>query len=313
MIHKLLPLILAILLILTGCMSGEGYQDYMDALEKTENITKGTSKVDVQIKNRFNEDLGPIDIPETISVIIESRFDYSKSQSISDIYYLGNSLGMDLKLYQKDKDALYLKVPFMSGLYAISESQVNMMSEPADVQAFMKNVGKEWNAMLMSENIFVGEKTIVRNEDGEVKATKFTVKPTSEQLETFTETLRKVILANQVQLLHYFKEWPIAQMDVDLTESEFEKIVNAVFSSMKITRYEEVAYMDLDGYIIDEQIEIGLEYISKNGFTNLFESQTIRIHTTHWNIEKNQTLDFSVLDQLEILPIEKLMEWSVTQ
>lgn len=71
--------------------------------------------------------------------------------------------------------------------------------------------------------------------------------------------------------------------------------------------------MDLDGYIVEEQIEIGIEYVSDDDFVSAFESQTIRIHTVKWDIEKSQNFDFSILDQLEIMPIEKLMEWSVEQ
>lgn len=306
-------LILILSLFLTGCMAGEGYEDYMEALDRTENIVKGASMVEVSIESILHEELKEISFLESINLTIKDQFDQSLNQSIVDIYYVGNDLGMDLKLYQKRADEIYLKVPFMNGVYAIDSNISDMIQDPKELKSFIKNVSSEWNAMLLSENIFVGEKTIVRNEDGEVKTTKFTVKPTSEQLDAFTESLRKVILSNQSELLDYLSEFVLSDQNVMITERDFEAIVNQIFNSMKIVRYEEVAYMDLDGYIVEEQIEIGIEYVSDDDFVSAFESQTIRIHTVKWDIEKSQNFDFSILDQLEIMPIEKLMEWSVEQ
>lgn len=312
-------LIIGLTLLLGGCMAGEGYQDYMNAVDKTENMSKGISRTDVVIESTFNEAVVATigsDVIRGLSnvrVTVESRFDRTKNQGIYDIFYIGDALGLDLKVYKSGADELYLKVPFANGIYELNEKMQNGLRGSMDLETFMKSVGAKWNAMLLSENIFVGEKTIIKNDDGEIKTTKFTVKPTSSQLEAFTEALKEVILSNKSILIESLSAFQMGSDDGEMPEEAFNTMVHAVFNSMKITRYEEVAYMDLDGYLIDERIEIGIEYTSGDGFENLFKTQTIRIHTIHAQMEREQELDFDILNQVEIMPIDKLMEWSVTK
>lgn len=312
-------LIIGLSILLGGCMAGEGYQDYMNAVDKTENMNRGVSRTDVIVESTFNEavvaSLGS-DVVKGLSdvrVTVESRFDNGANQAIYDIFYIGDALGMDLKVYKPGNDALFLKVPFANGIYALDEQMQSGLQGSVDLDTFMKSVGSKWNAMLLSENIFVGEKTVIKNDDGEIKTTKFTVKPTSAQLETFTEALKEVIISNKSTLVEALASYQMGSDGEGMSEEAFELLVRAIFSSMKITRYEEVAFMDVDGYLVDERIEIGIEYTSGDDFENLFETQTIQIHTTYTQIEKAQDLNYDILDQVEIMPIDELMEWSVTK
>lgn len=312
-------LIIGLSLLLGGCMAGEGYQDYLNAVDKTEKMSKGISRTEVVVESTFNEAVLTTIGPEVVKglsnvrVTVESRFDRTRDQGIYDVFYIGDALGMDLKIYKRGADELYLKVPFANGMYALEDKMQNGPIGSVDLDAFMKSIGAKWNTMLLSENIFVGEKTIIKNDDGEIKTTKFTVKPTASQLETFTVALKEVILSNKSVLIEMLASFQMGSDVGEISEESFDRMVHAVFNSMKITRYEEVAYMDLDGYLVDERIEIGIEYKSGNGFENLFKTQTIRIQTVHTQMERAQELDFDILDQVEILPIDKLMEWSVTK
>jgi len=321
---KMFGMLLVFILIaftLTGCMGGEDFESYMKALEKTESINQGASQIEVTVESTFNETLlsefssderRVFEQLKSYNFKLENHFNRELDQSIYDVFYFNNNLGMDLKLFQKSKDEMYLKLPFMSALYAV-ENSFQLNDESLDLGAFMTSVSQSWNAMLGAENIFVGEKTIVKNDDGEVKATLFSVKPTSTQLDIFMRQLRAEILENKSILLETFNSLQSSNEGSTLTESNFEAIVNALFNSMTIKRYEETAYVDLDGYVIDENIIIEIEYASNENFSNLFTYQTITIHTMKWDIERPQNLDFGIVDVLEILPISELEEWSVNQ
>lgn len=307
--------------ILTGCMGGEDYASYQDAVKKTEDIQSGVNKVEVAFEGTFNEGLlQKINQDEAdalrqlglFKVTLQERYNRKEDQSIFDVFYFSNKLGMDFKVYMKGASEIYLKLPFMSDIYSVGESITDFSNEPNDISHFFKGVGLSWSSMLKAENIFIGEKTIITNEEGEVKATKFTVKPTAAQLDTFLRQLREDILNNKETLLAYMQDMPITNGEQPFMESDFETIVNATFNAMTISRYEETAYVDLDGYIIDERVTIDIKYTSNASFNNLFETQTISIHTTRWDIEREQDLDFSILEDAEIKPIENLNEWSVT-
>ena len=320
-ISMLMTVMAMIAMMATGCMGGEGYEDYLGAVDKTEAIQSGASQIEVVVESTFNEAIlselsaderKKLEQLKTYEFKLENHFNHKVDQSIYDIFYYNNNLGMDLKLYQRAEGEMFLKLPFMSAFYQVDDS-FQTQGEPFDLEAFATGVNESWTAMLKSENIFVGEKTIVKNEDGEVKATLFSVKPTSAQLDIFMRQLRTEILDNKTVLLDAFNKLQSQNEGAALSDEDFDIIVNALFNSMVIQRYEETAYVDLDGYIIDEQIIIEIEYTSNDNLNNLFKHQTITIQTKKWDIEREQELDFSVLDSAEILPISELEEWSVNQ
>ena len=307
--------------LLTGCMGGEDYASYLDAVDKTEGIQSGVDKVEVVVQSTFNEALlQKVDKEEAnafrqlglIKVTLEDRFNKVENQSIYDVFYFSNTLGMDFKVFMKGQAEVYIKLPFMSDIYAVGKAFKGFSEQPENISSFFKGVGLNWSSMLKAENIFIGEKSIITNDDGEVKATKFSVKPTTAQLDSFLRQLREEILANKESLLIYLKDMQFSEGENPMTESDFETIVQAIFNSLTITRYEETAYVDLDGYIIDEMVTIELKYETSETFSNLFDTQTISIHTTRWDIERIQELDFSILEEAQIKPIENLNEWSVT-
>ena len=69
--------------LLTGCMGGEDYASYLDAVDKTEGIQSGVDKVEVVVQSTFNEALlQKVDKEEAnafrqlglIKVTLEDRF-----------------------------------------------------------------------------------------------------------------------------------------------------------------------------------------------------------------------------------------------
>lgn len=316
-ILKFFILILGSIFLFTGCVGGEDYKEYIDAANKTDEIDKSAQKIEVNITNTFNEkaledmnlsDQKMFSALEQVSLNISSRFDQTKGQSLSSVYYVYQGLGTDIKLYQKSQDEMYLKLPFDSKMYQINQDIAKANQEQVDFKSLYLTIGRDWNNMLKSENIFIGEKSIITSDAGEVKATKFTVKPTSAQLSDFMGLLKSNVLSNKQMIIEYIGSF---QEKGTIDAGNFENFVNALFDSMSITRFEEVAYVDIDGYVIDEQIEIEIDYTTTNNFTNLLKHQKITIKSSHWDIEKKQDLDFSDLNQSEIVPIDQLTKGSV--
>ena len=311
--NKQLILMLSIfILLLTGCMQGEDYEAYIAAVDKTEAVKSGIARTEVLVESTFNQEAlraypaDQINVFEKYLFTMEERFNHSSDQSILEIFYYNNALGTDLYLYQVGKDQMYLKLPFINALYDVN-AQVDLPT--GNIGGFTKVVGEEWQRMLKSENIFMGEKTLIKNIDGEIKATKFTVKPTALQLDLFMKQLRLALIRHKTELVTLYQEMELGQ---DMTEEVFETVVNGLMDAITISGYEETAFVDVDGYVIEEKVVIDLTYASNAEVNIFFETQRITIMKTLWEIERKQPLDFSALDQLEILPIEKLTDWSVS-
>ena len=299
----------------TGCMSAADYESYMNAVAKTDEIQKGISMMDVSVESTLNqalmdqltqEERATFEKMKSIKANITDRFDLEKKQSIMDVYVYYNQLGTDIKVFKPSEEELYLKLPYLEGVFDIREGfDVNQM-DTDKISGFTKEVASQWNAMLEVENIFVGEKTIIENEDGEVKSTMYTVKPTVAQLDTFMRSLRTSVLSHQEELKTFLEEMNMAGSDLSkLDDATYEELVNAIFDSITITRYEETAYVDVDGYIIDEKMVIELRYESSEHVNHVFETQKIEIHHQNWDIEKSQEFDFEFLDQLERLDMDE--------
>lgn len=313
-----LSLFLIVATLVTGCAGGESYKDYIHAADKTDEIKKGAQKIQIDVVNTFDLEILEnateaerklFSTLEQVELSITSYFDYELNQSLNSIYYLYQGLGTDIKIYQKSQDEIYLKLPFDGNYYEINENSSEVASEQVDFKSLFLKVGSDWNNMLEAENIFIGEKSIITSEAGDIKTTKFTVKPTSTQLNDFMLLLKEHILSDSDMLIKYLGKF----MGEDtLDQSNYEAFVNALLDSMTITRFEEIAFVDIDGYVVDEQIEIEIEYNTSNQFTSVLKNQKIVIKSSHWDIEKNQDLDFSELNQDKIIPIEQLEKGSVT-
>lgn len=319
---KIACVILMVILsgVITGCFAGEGFDDYISAIDKTDQMQKGASRMEIEVVSSINENLlDKLSIDqrkeiyglEQVMLTIEDHFDHEISKRIMDIYFYQNDLGMDLKLYQLGPEEMVLKIPFMKGTYRVDESLNQTFVTEENVEALFEAIGQKWNGMLSAENVFVGERTLIKNEDGEIKATRFTVKPTSTQLKAFTKQLEVLILDNYEALNQFIKTINTQNTEGALTEEAYKEIVEAIFSSLTIKRYEEVAFMNLDGYIVDEFIEIEIEYTDSASFENIFTSQTIRIENKKWDIERSQSFDFSSVNLDDIKPLESLMNGGI--
>lgn len=309
---RYLLMLCSVILILTGCMQGEDYDAYMAAVDKTDAVNSGRARTEILVESTFNQafvnEFASEDIKtfEHYLFTLEERFNRDANQSILEIFYYNNTLGTDLYLYQVGPEQVYLKLPFMNALYDVN----TQMDVPmGDIGGFTKTIGTAWQRMLKAENIFMGEKTLIKNKDGEIKATKFTVKPTALQLDVFMTQLRAALMLHKTELVAMFEE--MTESD-EMTEETYETVVNTMMDSITITGYEETAYVDVDGYVIEEKVVVDLSFASNTEVKNIFETQRVTMSTTLWEIERKQTLDFSALDQLEILPIEKLTDWSVS-
>ena len=71
--------------------------------------------------------------------------------------------------------------------------------------------------------------------------------------------------------------------------------------NMTISQFEEVAYVDLDGYIVEETITLTIKY-NESDFP--FESQKITIRTQNWDIEQAQKMAFPIIDETNSKPME---------
>ena len=275
------------LIIFTGCASDGNYEAYMKAVEKTENIKMSSSSVDVEVDQ--NKDNGN----KTLKFKMDGYFNREKDQGIFDIYLYYDELGNDVSYFRKSSSEQYIKLPFYDEYIKLEDEFNTEDMANENMKAIVEEIGFKWQNIIKEENVFVGEKLTVENDDGSVKVRKFTVKPNKNQINEIVDAMKINILDNKEKIYKIFNEISsnnpeIDEIDEDLFRDTFEDAIN----SINIESYEEISYVDSDGYIIDKEVNMNISYKNKGDLANPISSQNIKIKIKNWDIEREIKLEF---------------------
>lgn len=310
---------------LTGCYGKADYEAYKEALVKTDTIQRGRHAIEVTSDQTFSAqfmnspDYNKLKGFESVKYKLSGQFDYTQEMAIYDLYVFYDNLGTDLSYYRLSQRDQYIKLPMFKDYLRLqgnrddynSENTSNM-SDANPMGTLVEAMDEEWRKIIQKDNVFVGEKTTIKNEDGDVKATRFTIKPTTKDLRTITEKVKGILLEHQDELAGVLGNYSHniggnKGAITDPSESEafdgekLGQMIETIMDNMTISQFEEVAYVDLDGYIVEETITLTIKY-NESDFP--FESQKITIRTQNWDIEQAQKMAFPIIDETNSKPME---------
>lgn len=308
--------ILLILILLTGCAKKPDYQDYKNALEKTENIKRGAQEISIDVNQSFDDSLKDEEWTKSfsnISLKISGNYDNEELKSIYGLYFLYDELGTDAMYYRLGEKEEYIKLAMLPSYIKLELENFTEVKSSANVESsenidrvvedITREIGVKWNNILREDNIFIGEKITIQNEDGSVKARKFTIRPTSAQLEEFTGYIHETLIEHADEIVVIINE---IKPELNFSRELLETILSGVFKTMVISSYEEIAFVDSDGYVIDEHISIGIDYKSTDEVASALKNQQIVIKTKNWDIEKKQVFNFPEINEDNIVNLKEL-------
>jgi hypothetical protein len=261
-------------------------------VRKTEDITRGKMSLSIKIDNDFSteglseEAIANLKNFERIEMSLLSSFDNNQRRSINDIYLNLGGMGIDSMVYSNDADA-YIRLPMVNEYIRINLDELDMTSslDMTGTESLVKRITKEWTELLETENVVKGEKSIMATEDGEVKVTKFTVSPTEDQLRLLLKKMI-AILRSEKEALETFVQF--ANTDGGLDFDALVRGVEQEIEDMEKITFNSVAYIDIDGYIVKESIEIYFEnYDPKPGQVS---KRTVVFSQENWDNEMEQNI-----------------------
>jgi hypothetical protein len=288
---KVAAAVLIIMTLTAGC-STNALLDYNNAVRKTEDITRGKMSLSIKIDNDFSteglseEAIANLKNFERIEMSLLSSFDNNQRRSINDIYLNLGGMGIDSMVYSNDADA-YIRLPMVNEYIRINLDELDMTSslDMTGTESLVKRITKEWTELLETENVVKGEKSIMATEDGEVKVTKFTVSPTEDQLRLLLKKMI-AILRSEKEALETFVQF--ANTDGGLDFDALVRGVEQEIEDMEKITFNSVAYIDIDGYIVKESIEIYFEnYDPKPGQVS---KRTVVFSQENWDNEMEQNI-----------------------
>lgn len=288
--------ILLLSLLLVACNTQKPLSYYQKSVEKTEEIEKGKMSLDITVLNDFKtdnltkEEILKISSYNKLEFSLISTYDYLKNHLIGYGYFNSGNTGYDFEVYGKEK-SLYLKLPMMEKYYQINTSdfEQDQNQEQGD---FVETITENWTEMLQQEDVVKGEDSILNMEDGQVKIVKYTITPNSEEMKQFiAESFIIAVRENYELIKEYVK-------DIEINLEQLK-----IFDDIKNIEYIETAYIDIDGYIVQNDIDISMQFSGEYAPINGIQ---INIVMKNWNIEKEQSFNFPNIDSNNTISMDEI-------
>jgi hypothetical protein len=308
--------LLILLVIITACNTNS-FAEYKKASEKTEQITKGQTGGEFTLTTEINpEGLTAEEIKElnyikdmkgTFSVV----FDDEKEKAIIRSYLNFGGLGYDFEVYINGEE-VSMKLPVIGKYLKVDEEMLAEGQEYSGNQIISeeskKEFTKKWVSLMNEEDVFKGKNLVLTTPDGEVKTTEYTIKLSDEQIKAlFKDTAQ--ILSRDESLKSFFNKnirVTMGKADGEKENKTFEEILDDILRSTEKFNVDNFTYralVDIDGYIVNEIIDISLKTIdaSEEGIAGMKYHLDIKT----WDINKDQRFEFPVLtDENTLKPAE---------
>lgn len=293
--------LLTIILIFAVTACGKtDLQKYRDAVSKLDTITSGKSIQELKVESEFNlEGLTSDEIKElyyynTIQYRSNVQFDNNIEKVIARNYSNFGGMGFDSIMYINGNDA-FLKMPIV-GKYYVMDKMIN--SDKSEDISFLiiseksiKAISQKWVDLLNNEDVVSGEKSLLSTEDGEVKATRFTINLSEEQLKTLINDAI-IILKTDDNLKNMYSAQALNMKGAKSLDEVFENL-RLKLSDIEISNIRYESYIDIDGYIVQKNIEMEIKY--SNVESGEVERQKIVLQSKTWDIGNEQMFDFPEL------------------
>lgn len=303
-ITSALILLLAVLTatVATGC--GNSLEDYKKAAEKSAQVTKAQASGEFSVSMDFNtEGLTPQEISElnyykNMSGNFRVVFDKSKEQKIYRNYMNMGGLGFDFEVF-KNGEQMFIKLPIVGKYMELDNLLKQADQRPGEPPGMISEetveaLGREWTDILKEENVFKGEDIILTTPDGEVKTTVYTITLNEGQLTELKEKA-KVILEEDEYLRENFDS--IIKKIADNSEAAdpdglADEVWGQIFTDT-VESFQFTAYVDIDGYIVNETIELKTRRAESDKWEP--KSYHFKLDINKWDVNKDQVIDFPEL------------------
>ena len=311
-----ISLMLALIVILLTACNTTNLAEYKKAAEKTDQFTKGQVSGEFTVTTEINpdgltaEEIKELNYIKDMSGSYSVVFDDEQEKTIIRNYLNFGGLGYDFELYINGEE-MFMKLPVMGKYLRMDEEMISANEEVfiEDNQIIsketMKELGEKWLSLMNEEDVFKGKNIVLTTPDGEVKTTEYTIKLNQEQIKILLKDCTEILPKDEN--LRSFYENNIRKNAEPLKDKTFEDFLNDIKSNtekLNVENFSYTAYVDIDGYIVNEIIEISLKTIDaeKEGIIGI----NYKLNMKNWDINKEQKFDFPVLTDENTLKIEDM-------
>ncbi|KNF08209.1 hypothetical protein CLPU_9c01050 [Gottschalkia purinilytica] len=315
---KLLLLFIASISLMFSACTQNSFKEYISAVNKTSNIQKGQNSLKMNVKNSYDlegaskEEIRQLNYFKNLELKNNVKFDKKNKQIIARNYMNLGGMGFDTNYYQ-NKDQHFVKMPMLGKYFLVDDEVKNAQKEDIDNDNNLSDIFKElernWISILKEKDVVTGKDTLISTEDGEVKVKEFKIQLNDSQLKKLLEKSLDVIekegfIEKIIKQSEYMNNNPIKYNETEVDINEGIKDFRNKLKDMKFESFDYKGYIDIDGYIIQEDIKVKAKF--KDSKKDKITESIMEIQTKNWSIEKKQEFDFPKLNKTNILKKEEL-------
>ncbi|NLJ57333.1 MAG: hypothetical protein GX339_00630 [Tissierellia bacterium] len=302
--------ILILLILLTAC-NKNSLAEYKKAAEKTAGIRRGQTAGEFILTTEINphgltaEEIKELNYIKDMEGSFSVVYDDELGKRAIRNYLNFGGLGYDFEVFIEG-DQMLIKLPIVGKYLKIEErAREDLQSEnPFISQQTIDELTKKWLTLMNEEDVFRGKAIVLTTPDGEVKTREYTIKLNDQQIKTLLEEAAEILVKDK-KLKNFYEENIRANTE-DLYTTSFEEFLASILKAaekFKVQDFSFTAYVDIDGYIVNQVLEISLKTIEqKEGIVGFNYYLDIK----NWDINKDQNFDFPLLTEENTIQIDDM-------
>lgn len=282
---------IAVLIVsLAGC-SSKPYVTYLKAMEKTEAVESGKTKINVDVVSEFDyknlsaEDISELKKFEKISVENITKFESENVNNLTNIKI--GDLGYDVE-YHKFGDKEYIYMPMIAKYIEIGENDT-IMKNPIETlfdDEFQEKIVEIFKEQINIENTLKGNTIILETAEGQIKTVEYSVVLGKEEIKLLIDKI--------------FEEYKNNEIEKGNTK-DIEKIEEFI-SKIEIESFDYKGYVNKDNYINREVIEI----LYKTSEATDIVNQKIVVSVEQWDFNEKQDIKELTIPEGMLMNVDEL-------
>lgn len=313
---RLLCAALALVLVISlSACNTSSLEEYKLASEKTDQIARGkvsgefTTVTEYNTENMTAEEIKELNYYKDMKGSFNVSYDEEAGKSIFKNYLNMGGLGFDFEVFINGKE-MFMKLPVVGKYMKLDEIESNINVEESEEiisEETIDLITKKWISLMNEDDVFKGKDIVLTTPDGEVKTTEYVIKLNDQQIKTlFKESTD--ILARDEKLKSFYGEY-IEKNSDGSDMKNFEDILADLktgIDNYNVENFVYTAYVDIDGYIVNETIEVSAKVIDSE--EKGLKSFSYSLELNNFDINKEQIFDFPVLTKDNTLSVDEMDE-----
>jgi len=304
---KMFIVSIIMLSLLTGC-SGTAFEAYSTAVNNTEGAMYGKSKTDFQMEMDFNlegltrDEIRKVEPWKHFSYESTMTYNRELAQELVELYVKAYNLGIEGRIY-KNKDRTILVSPILPKVVLLDGLDELMPDTSGGIdrgisEDSLEKLNKLWMKLLNNENRTSIGNIIISTPGGEIKSKEYIMNLGTEELRPVLKESMDILLQDD-----FIKRLGQENEHVNLMVI---KDIDNIIDDIQVDSFSHRAFIDRDGFVAEETIEMDLDFTKLNNF--MINKISINISIQNWDLGRKVEIAFPEINEDSIVRLNDILQ-----